>query len=211
MRRPTASRIRHLVVVVLATVAVNMVLFGVSDVLTREQPLRRETSPPVPVNLVQLASPTPPIQEARREPPPPRPKPHVDFQPELPPPSLTMPTLGGVSVVVDLDLGTGDLDLGPVVFEDADLDEPPRPVLQTPPPYPHRARQRGVEGNVTVKLLVTAEGVVADVQILEATPEGYFENAVVGAVGRWRFEPGRIAGQSVASWVVTTLRFDMDG
>ena len=48
-------------------------------------------------------------------------------------------------------------------------------------------------------------------EILEAVPKGYFEDSVLRTVPGWRFEPGRIAGEPVASWVVTTIQFDLSG
>ena len=101
--------------------------------------------------------------------------------------------------------------MGDLVFLGSDLDEPPRAVVRTVPPYPYRARQRQVNGTVRVKLLVNADGSISNVEILEASPEGYFEETVLRTVPSWHFEPGHIAGEAVASWVVTTVRFDLEG
>jgi protein TonB len=99
---------------------------------------------------------------------------------------------------------------GEMVFVEADLDQPPAPIVRTQPPYPYKARHRGIEGEVTVKFLVQTDGTVTRVEIVSASPQGLFEDAVTDAVVKWRFEPGRIAGQPVAAWVVNTIVFDMD-
>jgi protein TonB len=46
--------------------------------------------------------------------------------------------------------------------------------------------------------------------ILDARPKGLFEDAVRKTVPRWKFSPGRIAGEEVTSWVITTVRFTLD-
>jgi protein TonB len=199
----------RLLVVVLVTMAVNVLLFGASDLLTRERPLRADTTVPVPVSLVHREAPRPPEPQPRREPPPPRDRPRPEFTPDLTPPSLTAPAVAGVQVDMQLDFEPGGL-AGPVVFDGTDLDEAPRELARVRPVYPYRARQRGVEGEVTVKLLVRADGTVGEIEVLAATPRGYFEDSVLRTAEDWRFAPGRIAGEAVASWVVTTLRFQME-
>ena len=62
-----------------------------------------------------------------------------------------------------------------------------------------------------VRFLVRRDGTVGEVIIESAEPAGVFEEAVREAVSRWRFEPGRLAGESVAAWVVQPLRFDLSG
>lgn len=200
----------RLLLVVAITVAVNVLLFGVSDLLTRERPLRQHTTVPVAVNLIQLEPPAPPEPQRRREPPKPLPKPRPDFKPELTPPSLVAPAMAGVQVDMQLDFAVGEV-RGPIVFDGMDLDQPPRPLPRSHPIYPYRAKQRGIEGDVTVKVLVRADGTVGSIEIIQADPPGYFEENVIKAVEHWRFEPGRIAGEPVASWVVSHLEFQIEG
>ncbi len=80
-------------------------------------------------------------------------------------------------------------------------------MVRTHPTYPYRARQRNIEGEVKVKLLVRADGTVASVTILDATPKGIFDSSVKEAVPNWKFTPGKIDGQAVPSWVVTNVVF----
>jgi protein TonB len=198
-------------VATVASLAINLLVFGISDLLGRERPAVQDITDPVSVQLVKLPAPEPP--EPEREPPPEDPpeKPRLDFTPQLAMPSPLAPDLPAIAIPApDLAAPSGPA-LGSMVFLGTDLDEEPRAVVRTPPPYPYRARQRRVEGSVRVKLLVGADGSISDVSILEADPEGYFEDAVLRTVPGWRFSPGRIAGQAVASWVVTTVRFDMEG
>ncbi len=57
------------------------------------------------------------------------------------------------------------------------------------PEYPRAAERRGVEGRVTVLYTVAADGSVATVEIVSATPAGVFDRAALRAVENWRFEP----------------------
>ena len=69
--------------------------------------------------------------------------------------------------------------------------------------YPRRARVRGITGKTTIRLTVTADGRVADVQVLAGTPGGTFE-AAARRVGRsLRFRPALRDGKPVAA--TTTL------
>ncbi len=196
----------------LGAVAVNLLLLAVAAHLVRDRALVRDFGDPVPVSLVAVPrDETPPEPEPEREPEPPRQPPNLDFTPELPAPSLTAPSLRGPAVRLDPALFGGVAPMGDLVFAAADLDQPPRATVRTPPIYPYRARQRRLEGTVQVRFLVRRDGTVGDVIIESADPPGIFEDSVREAVARWRFEPGRLAGEAVAAWVVMPITFDMDG
>ncbi|MFN2167092.1 MAG: energy transducer TonB, partial [Anaerolineae bacterium] len=135
--------------------------------------------------------------------------PRLDFRPELPSPTLTGPPTMDLQVVLDPSLFDTEAAPADLVFMPGDLDEPPSVLMRTEPDYPFRARQREIEGSVQVKLLVKSDGSVGRFEILHATPEGVFEDAVARAVPGWRFKPGRLDGRPVDSWVITTVRFDL--
>lgn len=86
----------------------------------------------------------------------------------------------------------------------------PRPLRRPPPEYPRRARERGVEGFVSLHLLVDARGAVREVRVIDAEPKGLFEEAAVNAVRRWTFEPGREDGNAVEAWVRQVVRFALE-
>ena len=90
-----------------------------------------------------------------------------------------------------------------------EIDHPLTPLAQIPPIYPIRARHRGIEGHVKVRFIVTEEGRVDDIKILESRPENVFDNAVFNCVSAWRFTPGTVEGVPVKTWVETTVRFDL--
>lgn len=55
------------------------------------------------------------------------------------------------------------------------------------PEFPRAAERREVEGYVVVRYDVTPEGAVAEVEVVEATPAGIFERAVMRALEGWRY------------------------
>ncbi|MCC5886980.1 MAG: energy transducer TonB [Gammaproteobacteria bacterium] len=87
-----------------------------------------------------------------------------------------------------------------------------QPVLElsegAQPVYPEAAKEAGIEGAVTLIYTVTASGHVEDVRVLEAEPEGVFDEAALAAVRTWRYRPLRRGGEPVVlDNVVSTLRF----
>jgi periplasmic protein TonB len=51
------------------------------------------------------------------------------------------------------------------------------PLQRIEPVYPYRAQQAGIEGAVTLRFSVDAEGRVQDVEVIEAKPKRQFERA----------------------------------
>lgn len=72
-----------------------------------------------------------------------------------------------------------------------------RQIVGAPATYPRRAIRKDIEGFVTVRFTVTRAGDVADIEIKEAQPEGYFESAVTKAVSKYKFQPRVRNGQPV--------------
>jgi len=204
--------VSRLVQAALVAVLINAVLLAAAAQLVRDRPQAQDMTVPTVVSLLNVPrDETPPEEEQRQEPEPPQPKPQVDFAPELPTPSLMAPSLSGPAVALDPAMFGMAAPMDAMIFETGDLDSAPRSVVRTPPQYPYRARQRGIEGSVTARFLVGLDGRTSRITILSSEPAGFFDQAVVDAVSRWRFEPGVLAGQPVASWVVTPITFDLGG
>lgn len=73
------------------------------------------------------------------------------------------------------------------------LAQEPELVEVAAPEYPRGAERRELEGYVTVRYNVTDTGAVADVEVVEQTPEGVFDRAVLRALEDWRYAPGNVA------------------
>ncbi len=200
------SGMRKVVVVVVA-VLLNVGLLLTAALLASERPLPQDISHPQAVSLIKLKEATPPPEEPERVPEKPQEKPQLDFMPELASPSLSGPDPLDIQISLDPSLFSQGPQRGDFVFNADDLDQPPRQLVRTDPVYPYRARQRNIEGEVRVKLLVRRDGTVASATILDSNPKGLFDASVKKAVPQWKFSPGRIDGQAVPSWVVTNVVF----
>ncbi len=194
---------------------VNALLFTGVVLLAGE--IKSETqdiTAPTGVNLMNLAPPEPPAEEQAKEPEPPkREEAKPDIAPDLFQPDLGA-DLGGLAaqgaIAIDLTGGANTAMKQDFVFESYELDQAPRAVVKMQPVYPFKARQQGIEGVVQVKILVKEDGSVGEVLIMDARPPDIFEDAVMVAVPRWRFEPGVVGGKKVTSWVITALHFKLN-
>jgi protein TonB len=63
------------------------------------------------------------------------------------------------------------------------------PLVRVEPDYPARASQRGIEGYVVVQFSITPAGTIKDPKVVEAKPEGMFDQAAIKAVSRWKYNP----------------------
>ncbi|MEO8062119.1 MAG: TonB family protein [Pseudomonadota bacterium] len=67
---------------------------------------------------------------------------------------------------------------------------------------------RKAKGYVLVKFNINAAGRVSDVEVLESTPAGTFDESAVNAVRKWIYEPRKENGVAVASTAKAKLIFD---
>ena len=74
--------------------------------------------------------------------------------------------------------------------------------------YPPAAKAEGIEGYVVIRYEVTAEGIVINAEVVEAEPEGVFEEAALASIVQWRFRAATEGGRPVETpGLVSTLRF----
>ncbi len=176
------------------------------DAMTTKRDVRVETydAPPPPPPMV--------IEEQREEQA--EQEQMEDLKTDAPPPSLDMlelslsSNLSGISsgdvLIPTFDVGQ---DLENMIFEIKDLDERPRPIIQTTPQYPLDLRQNKVNGEVLVEFLVDPQGNVRNPKIIRSTNAG-FNESVLRAVRTWRFEPGRKGGTAVTTRVRVPIPFN---
>jgi periplasmic protein TonB len=84
------------------------------------------------------------------------------------------------------------------------------PIVRVPPDYPARAAAGGIEGWVQVQFTITAAGTVRDAVVVAAAPKGWFEDAALKAIVRWRYNPrvdGGVAVERVG--LQTVIRFEL--
>ena len=78
--------------------------------------------------------------------------------------------------------------------------------------YPPEALDAGIEGYVVVRYDVDGQGRVVNARVVEAEPDGVFEESALQAVSRWRFRPpeGDAAERSVTG-LESRLKFTSEG
>ncbi len=83
--------------------------------------------------------------------------------------------------------------------------------LRNPPPrYPLAARRNGDEGQVMLKVLVSAEGAPVRVELDQSSGSSLLDGAALEAVHGWRFVPARRGVQNVDGWVRVPLVFRLE-
>jgi TonB family protein len=71
------------------------------------------------------------------------------------------------------------------------------PLVRTPPKYPARLRDAGVQGEATIDFIVMSDGSVAQPTVFAAT-DPRFGDAAVACVKTWKFKPAQVDGKPVA-------------
>lgn len=85
----------------------------------------------------------------------------------------------------------------------------PRVLSMTPPRYPADARARAIEGTVSVRVEVAADGTLTSATVLSG--DAVFHQAALESARSARFEPARDTdGHAVAASVVVRVRFTLD-
>jgi protein TonB len=79
------------------------------------------------------------------------------------------------------------------------------------PKYPPRELSEGIEGNVTVELLVNEQGLVEKVTVLSKIGPKSFEESTLEALKQFVFQPLIENGEPVAMWVKFLVKFRIFG
>lgn len=82
----------------------------------------------------------------------------------------------------------------------------PRPTFQVRPEHTPEARRAGIQGVVIVQAVIDREGCVNDPKVLKGLPHG-LDDAALGAVRWWVFEPATLEGEAVSVYYNTTVSF----
>ncbi len=71
-----------------------------------------------------------------------------------------------------------------------------------------QSREPDPAGWVELRFTVDVDGRTRDIQVLDSSPPGHYEESALAAVRRWRFEPLVERGQPVESRTAVRLRFE---
>ena len=144
-------------------------------------------------------------------------KPKKPPKPETPPPQMQQPQMDspapdaeGSSMNFAADVAA-DVSLdGGLALESGDGEY--LPIVKVAPVYPRRALQRGIEGFVIVEFTVTKQGSVRDPIVIEAQPQGLFEQAAMDAALKFKYKPRVVNGEATeVAGVQNRISFQIDG
>jgi len=92
------------------------------------------------------------------------------------------------------------------------MDQDVMPLVRISPEYPPKAESRGIQGWVLVQFTISTAGTVKSAVALDADPKGYFEDAAVAAVSRWKYNPQVESGVPVERrGIQVKLTFKLQG
>ncbi len=95
----------------------------------------------------------------------------------------------------------------PVHYSAADLDVYPRTLQPIIPAYPSELHDQGASGEVTLEVMIDEVGTVVGTSIVDAAPQGIFEQAARDAVVSARFMPAQRHDRFVRSRVLLKVEF----
>lgn len=94
------------------------------------------------------------------------------------------------------------------IFNLADLDRIPEPIMQPPPQYPYALKREAESAVVRVEFIVDTTGAVMHPIVVESTHQG-FNDAAVAGVAKWRFRPGIRGGRRVNTRMLVPIVFKL--
>jgi TonB family protein len=75
------------------------------------------------------------------------------------------------------------------------------------PVYPSKALKSAIAGSVEMEFTIAENGEVRDISVRAADPPGVFEQAAIGALSQWRYQPILRGGAPIAKRAHLRIRF----
>jgi protein TonB len=150
--------------------------------------------PPAPEQPTAPPTPQPPPDD-QPAPAPPPPQPPALPNPDPAPPAWQSSTL----------LGDGSVGASEIVGDRL------KPALgergNAPPGYPPASVQLGEQGVVVVRMRISPDGLVTEVEVVSSSGYARLDNAARAALARWHFTPAVQNGEAVESVQDLPIRF----
>jgi periplasmic protein TonB len=77
------------------------------------------------------------------------------------------------------------------------------------PDYPTQSLRQREEGVVLLDVEVEVDGRSGEIALKRSSGHPLLDKAAIQAVRRWTFEPARVDGRAMSSWVVVPVRFSL--
>ena len=130
----------------------------------------------------------------------------IDFQSLLAPPDYSQAKV--FTIPEHIARGGAKIGEGLVVFNLADLDRPPQPLVQPAPVFPHQLKREIEHAVVKVEFIVDPDGRVLNPVAVESTHPGFNDAAALG-VAKWRFRAGIKHGRKVNTRMQVPIIFEL--
>lgn len=161
-----------------------------------------------PIDTYNVPDPPPPALEPPAAQLKPREKLPERNPDKLPPFVPPIPNSGASDTLSGSDTGgSGATEIPPTVPDPVLTDATMLRGSQIQPDYPSSLARQGIEGVVTVRVLVGVDGRVKEVLQISATDPDFFKATQRQALRYWRFKPATRDGVPVESWREMTVRF----
>ncbi len=93
------------------------------------------------------------------------------------------------------------------IFNLAELDRIPEPILQPSPIFPIAMKRDALTATVYIEFIVDSGGKVVGAFVINSTNSG-FDAAALSGVARWRFRPGTLHGRKVNTRMRVPIAFE---
>ncbi|MCP5179602.1 MAG: energy transducer TonB [Pseudomonadales bacterium] len=191
---------------VIASAIVTVVLFYIMQMLiANDDNILEEGSKIRITDFVRLEQ-DQEVETKVRKPKPPPP-------PDQPPPDAPKPTFdaNAASTGVDVSAVNVNVDLNIGGTGGFSSDGEYLPIVKVAPQYPRRAQTRGIEGYVILEFVVTKTGAVKDPVVVEAQPQGIFDNAAIQAALKFKYKPKVVDGEPIdVAGVRNKITFELE-
>jgi len=126
------------------------------------------------------------------------------------PPAVPAPTVvpEGPEQEVSAAATAGTIVPDPVHYAAKDLDIYPQASKRITPDYPPSAREAQIGGSVTLLVMIDETGRVEGTSVVDAVPDGMFEQAAQQALANAAFYPAQKDGRAVRSRMLIKVEFD---
>ena len=125
--------------------------------------------------------------------------------------SFDLPQMQGFGLGDAVDQLIGEQAVKDMVMTAESVDVVPEPTYEGNLEYPARARRNNQEGYVVINMLISQDGSVEKVKVLESVPMGVFDSVTVSWAKNLKFTPAYYNGKAVKTWARRRIPFKLSG
>jgi protein TonB len=93
------------------------------------------------------------------------------------------------------------------VYQLNQVDAPTKWIVHISPKYPKKAAEEKVEGWAKMSAVISENGRVTNINVLDSQPEGIFESEAKRAFSKWLYKPALLNGKTVKTYREEIVEF----